>query len=119
MHLIREVFLFPAPDRNLKALHPCALSVRSTAPAGSAPTLPIGCKLHPAKITGSGVFLHDSVEFMLHDLRRTFITETLATSTPLATVQAAAVHARGETTLRYAQAVDARQARQALKLRYG
>jgi integrase len=59
------------------------------------------------------------VEFKPHDLRRTFITEALATGTPLATVQAAAGHARGETTLRYAQAVDARQARKALKLRYG
>ena len=47
------------------------------------------------------------------DLRRTFITEALAT------VQAAAGHARGETTLRYAQAVDARRARRELKLRYG
>ena len=59
------------------------------------------------------------VEFKPHDLRRTFITEALATGTPLATVQAAAGHARGETTLRYAQAVDARRARRELKLRYG
>lgn len=59
------------------------------------------------------------VEFKPHDLRRTFITEALATGTPLATVQAAAGHARGETTLRYAQAVDARRARKELKLRYG
>jgi integrase len=59
------------------------------------------------------------VEFKPHDLRRTFITEALATGTPLAAVQAAAGHARGETTLRYAQAVDVRQARKALKLRYG
>ena len=35
------------------------------------------------------------VEFKPHDLRRTFITEALATGTPLATVQAAAGHARG------------------------
>ena len=60
-----------------------------------------------------------SIEFKPHDLRRTFITEALATGTPLATVQAAAGHARGETTLRYAQAVDARRARRELKLRYG
>jgi integrase len=59
------------------------------------------------------------IEFKPHDLRRTFITEALATGTPLATVQAAAGHARGETTLRYAQAVDARRARRELKLRYG
>ncbi len=59
------------------------------------------------------------VAFKPHDLRRTFITEALATGTPLATVQAAAGHARGETTLRYAQAVDARRARGELKLRYG
>ena len=59
------------------------------------------------------------IAFNPHDLRRTFITEALATGTPLATVQAAAGHARGETTLRYAQAVDARRARRELKLRYG
>ena len=59
------------------------------------------------------------IVFKPHDLRRTFITEALATGTPLATVQAAAGHARGETTLHYAQAVDARTARKALKLRYG
>jgi integrase len=59
------------------------------------------------------------IEFKPHDLRRTFITEALATGTPLATVQAAAGHARGETTLGYAQAVNARQARKELKLRYG
>lgn len=59
------------------------------------------------------------IEFKPHDLRRTFITEALATGAPLATVQAAAGHARGETTLRYAQAVDARRAQRDLKLRYG
>jgi integrase len=57
--------------------------------------------------------------FKPHDLRRTFITEALATGTPLATVQAAVGHARGETTLSYAQAVNARQARRELRLRYG
>lgn len=59
------------------------------------------------------------VESKPHDARRTFITEALATGTPLATVQAAAGHANGETTLRYAQAVDARRARRELRLRYG
>jgi integrase len=59
------------------------------------------------------------VESKPHDARRTFITEALATGTPLATVQAAAGHANGETTLRYAQAVDARRARKELRLRYG
>lgn len=59
------------------------------------------------------------IAFKPHDLRRTFITEALTTGTPLATVQAAAGHARGETTLRYAQAVDARHARKELKLCYG
>ena len=59
------------------------------------------------------------VEFKLLALRRTFITEALATGTPLATVQAAAGHTQGETTLRYAQAVKARLVRKMLKLRYG
>ena len=59
------------------------------------------------------------VPFNPHDLRRTYITEALATGTPLATVQAAAGHARGDTTLHYAQAVNARLARETLKFRYG
>jgi integrase/recombinase XerD len=59
------------------------------------------------------------VESKPHDARRTFITEALATGTPIATVQAIAGHARGETTLRYARSVDARRAREELKLRYG
>lgn len=59
------------------------------------------------------------VESKPHDARRTFITEALATGTPLATVQAAAGHAQGQTTLHYAQAVDARRARKELRLRYG
>lgn len=59
------------------------------------------------------------VEFKPHDARRTFITEALATGTPIADVQAAAGHARGDTTLRYAQAVDARRIRKEMRLRYG
>jgi integrase/recombinase XerD len=59
------------------------------------------------------------VESKPHDARRTFITEALATGTPIQTVQAAVGHSRGETTLRYAQSVDARHARKELKLRYG
>jgi len=59
------------------------------------------------------------VESKPHDARRTFITEALATGTPISTVQAAVGHSRGETTLRYAQSVDARRARKELKLRYG
>ena len=64
------------------------------------------------------------IAFKPHDLRRTFITacrqaHALATGASLATVQVAARHARGATTLRYAQAVDARRARRELKLRYG
>ena len=59
------------------------------------------------------------VEFKPHELRWTYISEALATGTPLATVQAAAAHAQGATTLKYAQAVDARRARKVLKLRYG
>jgi integrase/recombinase XerD len=59
------------------------------------------------------------VESKPHDARRTFITEALATGTPIQTVQAVVGHARGETTLRYAQSVDARRARRELKLRYG
>lgn len=59
------------------------------------------------------------VEFRPHDARRTFITEALATGTPIQTVQGIAGHARGDTTLNYAEAVDARRARKELKLRYG
>jgi len=43
-------------------------------------------------------------------LRRTLITELLATGSPLADVQAQAGHVQGSTTLRYTGAVDARSA---------
>ena len=59
------------------------------------------------------------IDWKPHDARRTLITEALATGTPIQTVQAIAGHARGDTTLQYAKSVDARQARKALKLRYG
>lgn len=59
------------------------------------------------------------ISFKPHDCRRTLITEALSTGTPIQTVQAIAGHARGETTLKYAEKVDARRARKELKLRYG
>jgi len=59
------------------------------------------------------------VDFKPHDLRRTFITEALASGTPIQTVQAAAGHARGDTTLQYAKTVSAREARKTIRLRYG
>lgn len=77
-------------------------------------------------ITGTDVYrivkateTRAGVEFRPHDTRRTFITEALATGTPTPTVQKIAGHARGDTTLRYAEGVDARRARKELKLRYG
>lgn len=57
--------------------------------------------------------------FSPHDARRTLITELLATGTPLADAQAQAGHSQGQTTLRYAQAVDARQRRRQGRIRYG
>jgi len=59
------------------------------------------------------------VAFKPHDLRRTFITEALANGTPVQQVQAQAGHARGDTTLSYARAIDARRARKTIKLGYG
>lgn len=59
------------------------------------------------------------VESKPHDARRTFITEALTTGAQLVTVQKAAGHAKGETTLGYAQAVNARAARKELRFRYG
>ncbi len=59
------------------------------------------------------------VEFRPHDARRTHITEALATGTPLADVQAQAGHAQASTTLRYAQATNARERRNRLRLRFG
>lgn len=59
------------------------------------------------------------VEAAPHDLRRTFITEALAGGTPVHQVQAQVGHARGDTTLSYARAIDARRARHEIKLRYG
>lgn len=60
-----------------------------------------------------------AIDWKPHDARRTLITEALATGTPIQTVQAIAGHSRGDTTLQYAKAVDAREARKKLKLRYG
>lgn len=54
-----------------------------------------------------------------HDLRRTHITEYLATGGTLADAQAQAGHANGETTLRYAQAVNAEQRRSSSRFRFG
>ncbi len=54
-----------------------------------------------------------------HDLRRTHITEDLATGGTLADAQAQAGHANGETTLHYAQAVNAEQRRSSSRFRFG
>jgi len=54
-----------------------------------------------------------------HDLRRTLITELLATGAPIQDAQAQAGHASGSTTMRYAYAIDARKRRSAGRLRYG
>ena len=54
-----------------------------------------------------------------HDLRRTHITEYLATGGTLADAQAQAGHANGETTLHYAQAVNAEQRRSRSRFRFG
>jgi integrase len=51
------------------------------------------------------------VPFRPHDARRTLITQALAQKVPLAEVQAQAGHAQASTTLRYAQATDARARR--------
>lgn len=59
------------------------------------------------------------IAFKPHDCRRTFITEALATGTAIQNVQSMAGHARGETTLHYAQAIDARRLRKELRFRYG
>lgn len=58
------------------------------------------------------------IAFKPHDLRRTFVTDALTHGTPLATVQKQAGHANPQTTLRYAQAVDAAAARVQIKLSY-
>jgi integrase len=58
------------------------------------------------------------VPFRPHDARRTLITEALATGTPLKDAQAQAGHAQPSTTLNYAQAVDARERRTRMHLRY-
>lgn len=79
-----------------------------------------------APITGTDVYRiieatgqRAGVDFKPHDARRTFITEALDMGVAISEVQAQAGHARGDTTLRYAQAVNARERRRKLKLRYG
>ena len=59
------------------------------------------------------------VDFHPHDLRRTFITDALTAGTPIHVLQAAVGHSNPATTLRYAQAVSAREARKTIRLRYG
>lgn len=58
-------------------------------------------------------------EIAPHDIRRTHITEFLASGGTLADAQAQAGHAHGETTLRYAQATDAAKRRRAAHFRFG
>ena len=77
-------------------------------------------------ITGTDVYrvvmateAKSGVAFRPHDLRRTFITEALATGTPLADVQAQAGHAQASTTLLYAQPVNAKERLSRMRLRYG
>ena len=53
-----------------------------------------------------------------HDLRRTHITEYLATGGAVHDAQAQAGHARGDTTLGYAQAVDAEQRHASSRFRF-
>lgn len=53
-----------------------------------------------------------------HAARRTFITELLASGADPRNVQAIVGHARGDTTLRYAQAAQVRAIRDELMLRY-
>ncbi len=81
-------------------------------------------KDHP--ITGTDVYrivkateVRTGIEFKPHDCRRTFITESISSGVPMHEVQANAGHARGETTLRYAQTASARERRKNLKLGYG
>lgn len=59
------------------------------------------------------------VEFKPHDLRRTLITSALRAGSSLADVQMQAGHARGETTLRYAKAVDVEELHQRINLSFG
>lgn len=54
-----------------------------------------------------------------HTARRTYITEALATGTPLADVKAQARHESESTTLRYARPVAASERAKKSKLRYG
>jgi integrase len=63
--------------------------------------------------------LADLPQIAPHDLRRTHITEDLATGNTLANVQAQAGHAQASTTLGYAQNVDAIERRKNSKFRFG
>lgn len=57
--------------------------------------------------------------FSSHDARRSLLTELLETGSPLTDAQAQAGHADGSTTMKYAQATDARARRRKGKIRYG
>ena len=58
-------------------------------------------------------------ELATHDLRRTHLTELMASGGTLAEAQEQAGHAHGSTTLRYAKSVNAEQRRQNARFRFG
>lgn len=58
------------------------------------------------------------IEWRPHDARRSFITEQLLNGGALRDVQEQAGHARGSTTLEYAQTVDAKERRKRLSVRW-
>lgn len=59
-----------------------------------------------------------SGDFKPHDARRTFITNLISAGTPISGAQAAAGHARGDTTLLYAIIKDANDLKAMMKLPY-
>jgi integrase len=54
-----------------------------------------------------------------HDARRTFITEGLTVGVETHNMQKQVGHARADTTLHYAQSLDAKNIRAKLRFRYG
>jgi integrase len=85
-----------------------------------------GAWAHDVPISGTDVYRivvetarRAGVDFKPHDLRRTLITSALRAGSSLADVQLQAGHARGETTLRYAKAVDVEELHQRINLSFG
>lgn len=82
------------------------------------PDKPVNSKTIERVVTATAAAAHIEKDIVTHDLRRTHITEYLATGGTLAGAQEQAGHVNGSTTLRYAQSVNAQKRRGEARFRF-